>query len=86
MSVSAGQLSCQELVELVTAYLEDALGPEERAQFDDHIARCTGCREYLEQMRETIRVTGSLRPADLGPEAERRLLDAFRGWHSRQSS
>jgi anti-sigma factor RsiW len=80
MSVDVEQLSCQELVELVTDYLEGALSPEETARFDDHIGRCTGCAAYLEQIRQTIVRTGRLTPESLSPAAERALLDAFRGW------
>ena len=75
-------LSCQELVELVTDYLDGALPPELNARFEQHIAHCTGCQKYLEQMRATIRATGSLTPESVSPEAERTLLDAFRGWRS----
>ena len=82
MSVSAEQLSCQELVELVTSYLDGALDPVERERFERHISTCDGCGRYLEQMRATIRLTGTLAPADLGPEAERKLLAAFRDWRS----
>jgi len=80
--VTAGieQLSCQELVELVTNYLERALPEGERASFEDHIQRCTGCHEYVEQMRATIQLTGSLSPADVSSEAERTLIAAFRNW------
>jgi anti-sigma factor RsiW len=75
-------LSCQELVELVTDYLEGALPADERSRFEEHIASCNGCRVYLEQMRMTIRLVGSLTVEALpaGPQAE--LLEAFRGWHS----
>ena len=73
-------LSCQELVELVTEYLEGALPDELRARFDEHIAHCAGCNTYVEQMRLTIRTTGTLTPESLSPEAESALLDAFRGW------
>jgi len=82
MSVDVEQLSCQELVELVTDYLEGALSPEETARFDEHLARCTGCAAYLEQIRQTIVLTGRLTPESLSQEAERELLDAFRGWRS----
>ena len=82
MSVDVEQLSCQELVELVTDYLEGALSPEETARFDEHLTRCTGCTAYLEQIRQTIVLTGRLAPESLSPEAERELLDAFRGWRS----
>jgi len=74
------ELSCQELVELVTDYLEGALPSELQQRFDEHIAHCSGCQTYLEQMRATIRATGELSVESLSPEAERTLLDAFRGW------
>ena len=74
------QLSCQELVELVTDYLEGALPADERRRFDDHIATCRGCRRYVEQMRTTLRVTGEISPQSLPPAAEQALLDAFRDW------
>jgi anti-sigma factor RsiW len=74
------ELSCQELVELVTDYLEGALPSELHERFERHIAHCSGCQTYLEQMHATIRVTGELTAESLSPEAERTLLDAFRGW------
>jgi anti-sigma factor RsiW len=73
-------LSCQELVELVTAYLEGALPPGDRARFEEHIGGCDGCDRYVEQMRTTIRLTGKLTPEAVPPEAERALLSAFRSW------
>ena len=74
------ELSCQELVELVTDYLEGALPDGLRDRFDEHISHCTGCQTYLEQMRLTIRATGRLTPESISPEAEDALLEAFRGW------
>ncbi|HXZ56939.1 MAG TPA: zf-HC2 domain-containing protein [Gaiellaceae bacterium] len=82
MTVYAEQLSCQELVELVTDYLEGALSEEEAARFESHIGTCTGCRVYLEQMRQTIVVLGALTVESVTPEAETGLLEAFRGWRS----
>jgi anti-sigma factor RsiW len=80
---TAEQLSCQELVELVTDYLEGALTADERARFDDHIGICTGCGDYLEQMRRTVAALGRLPREAVTPEAEAALLSAFRGWKSR---
>ena len=82
MSQQVEQLSCREFVELVTDYLEGALPEEERLRFEDHISRCDGCRAYLEQIRQTVAVTGRLTVDLLSPEAERTLLDAFRDWRS----
>jgi anti-sigma factor RsiW len=76
----AQTLSCQELVELVTDYLEGALPVELSARFDEHIAGCDGCRTYLEQIRVTIELTGRLTPEQLDAEAEATLLEAFRDW------
>jgi anti-sigma factor RsiW len=74
------EMTCRELVEVITDYLEGALPAEDRARFDAHIADCDGCTHYLDQMRQTIRALGHLPPESLSPEAERALLDAFRGW------
>jgi anti-sigma factor RsiW len=74
------QLSCQELVELVTDYLEGALPENQRRRFDEHLATCDGCGAYVDQIRQTIRVTGELGVDGLSSEAERALLGAFRNW------
>jgi anti-sigma factor RsiW len=74
-------LSCRELVELVTDYFEGALDERHARLFEAHIADCRGCATYVEQLRQTIRVTGMLTPDDLSPEAETTLLQAFRGWN-----
>jgi len=79
---TAEAFSCQELVELVTDFLEDALPAEERARFEQHLSECGNCETYLEQMRATIELTGSLAPESLSPEAEEALLHAFRDWKS----
>ena len=76
-------MTCRELTELVTDYLEDALPPEERACFEAHVEPCDGCSKYLEQMRTTIELTGRLTPEQLSPDAEAALLGAFRDWHTR---
>ena len=73
-------LACRELVELVTEYLDGSLSRRDRARFDAHIAGCPNCTAYLEQFRETIRLTGTLRAEDVEPAAREELLDAFRGW------
>jgi len=75
-------LSCAELVELVSDYIEDALTQEERAQFDEHLRTCGGCTAYLDQMRTTIELTGKLRLDDLTPAAKAELLNAFSDWRT----
>jgi anti-sigma factor RsiW len=82
VSLDAAPIACRDLVELVTDYLEGALSPQQRARFQSHIAGCDGCTAYLEQMRETIRLTGTLREQQISPEARTALLHAFRGWAS----
>jgi anti-sigma factor RsiW len=79
-AASPSGLSCRELVELVTDYLEGALPHGERARFDAHIAGCPHCTAYLEQMRDTIRIMGTLEPESLPGDMERELLLVFRTW------
>ena len=80
--MSVDTLSCQELVELVTDYLEGRLPWVDRARVETHLRGCDGCSTYVEQMRMTIALTGRLREEDLGldPVMRDRLLDAFRDW------
>jgi anti-sigma factor RsiW len=80
----AGGLTCRELVELVTDYLEGALSESERARFEAHIAHCEHCTAYVEQMRDTISVLGTIAPGAVGPEMERALLAAFRNWKAEE--
>jgi anti-sigma factor RsiW len=73
-------LTCAELVELITAYLDGALPAAAHARFDQHLAGCSGCRAYLEQMRLTIRTVGGLTPEAIPAPARTRLLETFRAW------
>lgn len=74
----AAELTCKELVELVTDYFEDALPAAERARVDEHLEGCPFCRAYLEQMRATIRTLGALPQEAISPDAMNALLEAFR--------
>ncbi len=78
----AEDLTCAELVELVTDYLEGALTGEERECFEEHLTICEGCVDYLDQMRTTIALTGRLRVDELSSEVTAELVQAFRGWHA----
>lgn len=80
MCVNATYLTCKELVELVTEYLENALTPTDRARFEEHIMTCPPCRAHLDQMRKTLSVLGRVPEATVSPDAERSLLEAFRDW------
>jgi anti-sigma factor RsiW len=72
--------TCQELAELLTDYLEGLLTPSEHASFDRHIAGCSNCTLYIEQMRLTIAASGRIRSDDIPPPVREELLAAFRGW------
>ena len=76
--MSEKQMTCKELVELVTAYLEGALDADAHALFDAHLVYCDGCRNYLEQFRATVRTIGKIQDYDLDPTFRSRLLDAFK--------
>jgi anti-sigma factor RsiW len=73
-------MSCKELVELVTDYLEGVLSAEDRRRFEQHIAGCLWCGRYLEQMRLTINTVGRIEEDSISPAAKDSLLHAFRDW------
>jgi anti-sigma factor RsiW len=77
------ELTCREVVELVTDYLEGALPRRERRRVERHLAGCENCSRYLEQFRTTIATVGRLPEESLAPEVRAELLDAFRAWRGR---
>jgi len=75
-------MMCEQFVELVTEYLEDAMDADTRQRFEDHLALCPGCVTYLDQIRDTVRQAGRLQPQDLSPAARDHLLRAFDDWRA----
>jgi anti-sigma factor RsiW len=74
------ELTCKELVEIVTDYFEDRMPPRERLRFEEHLLVCPGCTTYVEQMRDTITLVGGLRESDVPKPAREELLRVFRDW------
>lgn len=73
-------LTCQEVVELVTDYLEHALLPRTRALFETHLAECDGCTTYTEQIQQTITMLRQLAQEPVFPESKQKLLELFQTW------
>ena len=71
-------LACQQMVELVTDYLEGSLGRRARRRFEKHLRGCDGCQRYVDQMRETLALLGTVPADSLSSAAQSTLLDAFR--------
>jgi anti-sigma factor RsiW len=80
------EMTCKELVELVTEYVEGTLPLEEWRRFDEHLAGCRGCRAYVEQIRTTVRLAGALTEDNIPPEAKDTLLQLFRDWKATSDS
>ena len=76
----AEHVTCQEVVELVSDYLEHALPTDEAELFEQHINFCDGCQWYLDQLRSTIATVGRIEEEDVPPETCEKLLAAFRDW------
>jgi anti-sigma factor RsiW len=75
-------LTCAEVVELVTEYLEGSLDEMRRSEFERHIAACDGCDNYLDQMRQTVALAGRVGEESLSPQACETLVEAFRRWRA----
>jgi len=76
----ADDLTCADLVELVTEYHEGALSPPDRQRFEEHVVFCEGCASFLDQMRSTLTVLGRITEEDFAPETMDELLRAFQEW------
>lgn len=75
-------LVCRQAVELVTDYLDGALSRRDRRRLEKHLGKCPNCSAYLEQIRATIRLTGTIEPDDLTPEAKEDLTELYRRWRA----
>ncbi|WNG95686.1 anti-sigma factor [Mycobacterium sp. ITM-2016-00318] len=73
-------MDCNELVELVTSYLDGSLDPDTRARVDVHLLECDGCANYLQQFRATVDTLGKVDDETLDPSFRDRLMNAFRDW------
>lgn len=74
------ELRCQELIELVTDYLEATMLPVDQLRFEQHLARCDACASYLSEIRKTIKASATLGQEWITPTAKAQLLAAFRTW------
>lgn len=79
-------ITCQEVVELVTDYLEGELDAGTRAELEAHLALCPGCGAYLAQMRQTIDTLGHVPLETLSEQAQHDLVAAFRTFHPRDQA
>jgi anti-sigma factor RsiW len=82
--VTSSELTCQELVELITDYFEGALPPHERQRFETHLTHCDGCTNYVEQIRILLRLSERLTETMIPSDARRELLAVFRDWNQKQ--
>jgi anti-sigma factor RsiW len=78
MTDNGTQLSCQQLVELVTDYLEGELDPEREGALDAHLELCDGCEAYVEQMRQTVIALRRLGDGEeISAQTRQAVLEAF---------
>jgi predicted anti-sigma-YlaC factor YlaD len=83
VSAPPDEMSCKELVEVITDYLEETMAAEDRARFEAHLEECPYCREYVDQIRTLSGGLGPLREDTIAPETRDALLEAFRDWKRR---
>lgn len=77
-------LSCQELTEVVTDYLEGRMRLLDRLRFRLHVGMCPHCRAYLKNQRALVRAIGHMPAEPIPPAVKDELLERFRGWRSEQ--
>lgn len=78
------ELPCQDLVEVVTDYLDGALSDVDRRRFEEHLTVCEACVAYVEQIRLTIEASGraGVTPGALPDDLREGLRRAFREWNA----
>ncbi len=74
------EMTCKELVQLVTEYLEETLPPKDRRRLEEHLTLCPYCRIYMEQMRETVCLLGKMSEDSIPEDDKQKLLERFQNW------
>jgi anti-sigma factor RsiW len=85
MSERVDDVTCREIVEAITDYLEGAMNPDDRERFERHLGACAGCTRALEQFRATIEVTGRLTEDRVDATQRAASLQLFTRWRSDDS-
>jgi anti-sigma factor RsiW len=84
LSLRRKDIVCQQAVEMITDYLEGTLSRRDRRRLESHLRSCPNCSAYLEQIRLTIQLTGTIEADDLSPQAQAELTDLYRRWRGEQ--
>ena len=84
LSLRRKDIVCQQAVEMITDYLEGALSRRDRRRLDAHLRARPNCSAYLEQIRLTIQLTGTVEADDLSPQAQAELTELYRRWRAEQ--
>jgi hypothetical protein len=74
------ELSCREVVELVTEYSSNAMTAEDRVRFEQHLLTCPPCTTYIGQMKATVEIAGGLRGDETNRDAEPNIMAIFQRW------
>ena len=78
------EMSCKELVDLVTDYIDESISDEVRAKFEQHLTECGYCNAYVKQMHLTVKLTKKLAESDVNKPVPDELLNIFREWKQEQ--
>lgn len=81
MSVEKPDLTCREVVEQVTEYLDHALPIEVRNRLEQHLLICGPCVAFVDQHRSMLRVLGTLATTAPAVASKAQALSLFRKLH-----
>lgn len=85
MSEPTDDLTCREVVEAITDYLDGASSAGPRERFERHLAECIGCTRVFAQFRTTIETIGTLTEDRVPHEQREATRHVFRRWREAAS-
>lgn len=74
------RLACADLVEVVTHYLDGALGAATTAAVSGHLRSCSACRNHVGQVQTATRLASALPAEQMSGDLETTLLSGYRKW------
>ena len=79
-------LSCKQITELITDYLEGRMGFGERMRFQVHVGMCKHCRAYLRQMKATVAAVGQLPDEPMPDDVRDEMRKRFANWQAAKAA
>ncbi|MBI1747530.1 MAG: zf-HC2 domain-containing protein [Acidobacteria bacterium] len=71
-------ITCRQVIELLSDYINRELSPEDKTELDQHLQGCQNCGTFLYTLRQSVDLLKDLKEEDIPEEVNARLRNFLR--------